>query len=201
MTRILKVLIALMVASLLLPGGFVATAQGGYCASSAEGDMLWRINQYRQSNGLAPVTLSVPLGAAAEIKSQDMASRNYFGHISPTGRGPGDILDTVGYPGNALYGEILAAGNPDAASTFEQWRNSQVHRDIILDGRFTAVGIARVDNPDSRYTEYWTAMFGNVVVTPADVCGGSVAPPPSSSTTNALIARLIAILQAVLNNR
>lgn len=200
MTTFLKVMIALVIVSLLMSGGGhanVATGQGAYCATQTETDMLRRINAFRQQNGLAPLTLSQPLGAAATAKSRDMATRDYLAHVSPGGLGPRDLLDTIGYPGNTTYGEILAAGNSDAGATFNQWQNSQSHRDIMLGGEFDAVGIARAQDPNSRYGWYWTAMFGGDVVTPAGACGATA--PPAASPANALVARLVAILARILN--
>lgn len=211
MTRTLMVLIAVLIVPLLMLGGDRAAsvqAQGSYCATEAEADMLGRINAFRQQNGLAPVSLSRPLGAAATLKSQDMASQDYFAHISPGGLGPRDVLDQVGYPANTSYGENLASGNSSAAATFEQWLNSPSHRSTMLGGQFTAVGIGVAYDPDSRYGWYWTTMFGGVVGTPAGTCGGGapVAPPvvetpvtpPAASPIDALVAVLIAILARIL---
>jgi uncharacterized protein YkwD len=170
--------------------------------------MLGRINAFRQQNGLVQLTLSQPLGAAATLKSQDMASQDYFAHISPGGLGPRDVLDQVGYPANTSYGENLASGNSGAAATFEQWLNSPSHRSTMLGGQFTAVGIGVAYNPDSRYGWYWTTMFGGVVGTPAGSCGGEapVEPPvvltpvapPAASPIDALVAVLVAILARIL---
>jgi uncharacterized protein YkwD len=206
MTRTLTVLIALLIVPLLMLGGDRATsvqAQGAYCATEAEADMLGRINAFRQQNGLARVTLSQPLGAAATLKSRDMASQNYFAHVSPGGLDPRDILDQVGYPANTSYGENLASGNSGASATFEQWLNSPSHRSTMLGGQFTAVGIGVAYDPDSRYGWYWTTMFGGVVGTPAGTCGDEapVEPPvapPVASPVDALVAVLIAILARIL---
>ncbi len=178
MTRTLKLVLALLIVSLLAPGGgaVVATAQSAYCATEAEADMLQRINAFRQDNGLTPLTLSQPLGAAATLKSRDMAERNYFAHASPDGRGPRGLLDDVGYAPNTPFGEDLAAGNSGADATFGQWLNSPSHHDTMLGEQFTAVGIGLAHNPESRYGWYWTAMFGSEVGGPAAACGS--APPP-----------------------
>jgi uncharacterized protein YkwD len=223
MTRTIMVLIAVLIVPLLMLGGDRAAsvqAQGSYCATEAEADMLGRINAFRQQNGLVQLTLSQPLGAAATLKSRDMASQDYFAHISPGGLGPRDVLDQVGYPANTSYGENLASGNSTAAATFEQWVNSPSHRSTMLGSQFTAVGIGVAYDPDSRYGWYWTTIFGGVVDTPAGSCGGEapaeppvvtpVVPPvetpivetpvapPAASPVDALIAVLVAILARIL---
>lgn len=199
------VLIALMIVPLLVTGGDRAAiiqdvgAQTAYCATEAEAEMLRRINELRQQNGLAPLALSQPLGVAAESKASDMAERNYLAHVSPEGQDPRDLLTSVGYPSNTSTGENLAAGNSGAAGTFEQWLNSPSHRATMLGGQFTAVGIGVAYDPDSRYGWYWTTIFGGVVGTPAGTCDGDspIEPPvtpPVASPIDALIAVLVAIL-------
>src|SRR5688572_19103761 len=51
------------------------------------------INQFRADNGKGPLILLRSLGAAADHKSEDMASRNYFGHVEPPSE-PGGVTTT-----------------------------------------------------------------------------------------------------------
>ena len=207
MTRTMMVLLVLVIVPLLSIGGTHHTLaqSASYCASEAEGEMLQRINGLRQENGMAPLTLSGPLGVAAEIKASDMATRDYVDHTSPDGQTPRGLLTSVGYTYNTATGETIAAGNESAAATFEQWLNSPGHRAIMLGGQFNAVGIGLAYNADSTYEWYWAATFGGEVGEPA-VCGNeppAVTPnePPAGASTEALIATLVAILVRILSSQ
>lgn len=181
MRRTLIALIALMILPLLVIGNNtadVANAQGAYCASAAEAEVVRLVNVHRQNNGLGPLTLSQPLAAAASMKSRDMADRDYVSHFSPDGRGPGDLLNDVGYPPYAWAGENIAAGYPDAVSVFEGWKNSPGHNANMLQPDFTAIGVSGVYKQDTTYGWYWTQTFGVEVVAEAWSCGGGEPPPP-----------------------
>lgn len=141
-----------------------------YCATEAELEMLQLINQLREEHGLDRLELSQPLGVAAEPKARDMAEQDYLSHVSPDGQTPRELLDEVGYPSNTAIGENIAAGQQSAEATFEQWLNSQTHREIMLSEEFAAIGIGRAHNPDAQYEWYWAAEFGSVVGEPAEAC-------------------------------
>ncbi|HYH11455.1 MAG TPA: CAP domain-containing protein [Thermomicrobiales bacterium] len=195
MTKRIVVLIVVAILPLLVAGGATTTAQSGYCASAEEMVLLDQINSFRQQNGLQPLTLSQPLGVAAQTKASDMASRDYIAHVSPDGQGPRELLNSSGYTYNTAYGENLAAGNESGAATFQQWRNSDSHRSIMLDPRFSAIGIGSDYNPNSTYGWYWAAEFGGVVGEPAAPCGGNPSDPGS---TDAIVAAIIAIITSIL---
>jgi uncharacterized protein YkwD len=56
-----------------------------------------------------PLAFDLRLVQAARNHSQDMNDRNFFGHVNPDGKDPGDRIDAVGYPWSG-YGESIAAG-------------------------------------------------------------------------------------------
>jgi uncharacterized protein YkwD len=86
------------------------TDTSSWCATDAELEMLQRINDLREENGLNPLDLSRPLGAAVELKAGDMAEQDYLAHVSPDGQDPEDLLDQVVYTFNTAIGENIAAG-------------------------------------------------------------------------------------------
>ena len=207
MTRIITVLILLMIAPLLGIGGnhAVVAQTAPYCATAAEAEMLQHINNLRQENGLAPLTLSQPLGVAAKLKASDMAVRDYVAHNSPEGQTPRQLLSSVGYTYNTATGENIAAGNEGAGATFEQWLNSPGHLAIMLGEQFTAIGIGRAYNADSAYEWYWAATFGGEVGEPA-ACGNEPPAetpdePAPGTSTDALIATIVAIFVKILANQ
>ena len=51
------------------------------------------------------------------------------------------------------------------AEAFTSWKGSPDHNRNMLNGRFRAIGIARVYDANSTYGWYWTTTFGSVVDT------------------------------------
>jgi len=132
------------------------------------------INQYRQQNGLAPLTLSPTLSAAAYWKSADMLANSYFAH-DDLARSWSQRIADCGYTAAATIAENLAEGTRDAASTLAMWQNSPPHNANLLDPAMRAIGVGRAGDPSSQYTWYWTADFGGAVD------GGTAAPSTSVS--------------------
>jgi uncharacterized protein YkwD len=138
--------------------GFGAAA--AYCPDAEELAMLDLINDFRAAHGLPPLTLSGTLGAAAEYHSQEMASLGYFDHTLMDGTTYQQNTINYGYTFETVRGENIAAGNADAAATFQQWVASPLHRANMLSPDFTAVGIGRAGDPDAEFGWYWTTDFG-----------------------------------------
>lgn len=177
---LLATLLALVVAGLPIQ----SRAQEGSnrpCASETELVMVERINALREENGLEPLALSRPLGAAAEEKATEMAEQDYLAHESPDGRELRALLESVGYTFNTAVGENIAAGQESADATFEQWLNSPEHKEIMLGEQFTAVGIARAYNADAEYDWYWAAEFGGEVGEAAEPCAATPEPEAAAS--------------------
>jgi len=114
----------------------------------------------RQYGPADPVTMNPQLRGAARAHSQDMADNNYFSHTSQDGRSPWDRMDAAGYSGFSI-GENIAAGNRSAADTFSQWLNSAGHCSNMMNPDAEEIGIGYAINPQSRFTHYWTQVFGS----------------------------------------
>ena len=175
LTALAGVLLACLAAFAALAPGAQA---GPNCAvdatiDSEEQRFLELINGYRQDNGLGPLALSPALTQAAAWKSQHMADANYFAHDDvPIARSWDQRIRDCGYDFNTWIGENIAAGNSDAAATFEQWRNSPGHNQNMLSGNYSAIGIGRAFNAGAAYQWYWTTDFGGFV---------DGAPPPTNT--------------------
>jgi uncharacterized protein YkwD len=109
--------------------------------STGEQQVLTLLNQIRQQNGLANLTLSAPLRNAARAHSADMLQRTFFDHDSPT-----EAWDTrvARYLKSSLIGENIAWGSGAAgspAAIVNQWMHSQIHRQMILTPGFHRVGL------------------------------------------------------------
>ncbi|MEM2344602.1 MAG: CAP domain-containing protein [Thermoproteota archaeon] len=118
------------------------------------------INQYRQQNGLQPLSLSSTLSTAAQLHSEDMANRNYFSHTTPEGKTFVDRIIEAGYTHFTCLGENIAAGFSTAQAVFEAWKNSPSHNENMLNPCFEEIGIGLAYSASSTYKWYWTTDFG-----------------------------------------
>ena len=98
-------------------------------------------NQKRQENGLAPLIPDSQLETAAGKKANDMFTKNYWAHNSPTGTTPWVFIKESGY--DYVYaGENLARGFNDSSDVVDAWMASSDHRANILSSNFSDVGFA-----------------------------------------------------------
>ena len=147
--------------------GACSQCQGAGDATTAldadELAFLQTINDYRAQNGLGALAACTSLNRAAQGHSEDMRDNNYFDHIGLDGSEPWDRACDACYekgcgPSTAM-GENIAAGQPDAASVFDAWKNSPGHNANMLGGSFTQIGIGKATG-GGEYGVYWTNVFG-----------------------------------------
>lgn len=142
------------------------------------------LNNYRAANGLPALSVSLALTNASAYMSQDLSlDLTPFDHIDSLGRTPQQRMAAYSYGYNTWVGENVAAGRPDAASTFQQFQNSAEHNANMLNARYTTMGVARVHRPESGFGWYWTTDFGGVqdqLVVDATTTTG----PPSNAAGN-----------------
>jgi uncharacterized protein YkwD len=144
---------------------------GGHPLSSAtddvgtmafETELLRLVNEYRVSRGLAPLTDSGALRAAARAHSQHMALHGFFSHTSPEGLSPAERLTLVDIPWTSV-GENIAAGYTTPQAVFDAWLASPGHRQNIESEAWThaGVGYALDGSPteESPHVHYWTQNF------------------------------------------
>lgn len=106
-----------------------------------EGVFKWT-NFHRQERGVPLLSENENLNAAAKAKAQDMFEKQYFAHISPLGKGAGDLAAQAGYKFISI-GENLALGNFENDEALVQgWMDSPGHRANILNGSYSEIGIA-----------------------------------------------------------
>lgn len=140
------------------------------------------INDYRAQNGLGTFKVSIALTNSSKWFSGDMASNNYFPftHVDSLGRDVLTRLTAFSYGYNSWRGENIAAGFADAASTFNQWKNSPGHNANMLNSNYTVIGIGRAYNSGATYRWYWTTDFGSYV----DATMEAVQPPTPVNVPN-----------------
>lgn len=168
MTRTLLLLLAL------------AGATPTVAAQTFAQQVLERTNLARWDNGrLPPLKGQAQLDVAAQLHSDNMATRNFFMHCDPDTRTqPWDRMIAAGYAWNAAA-ENISAGPNTAAAVVTQWLNSSGHRANILDPDYRELGVGYAyqanDASNVRYGDdcivtssnnagfrhYWTQNFGS----------------------------------------
>ncbi|MGW1376056.1 sigma-70 family RNA polymerase sigma factor [Streptomyces sp. NPDC002446] len=101
------------------------------------------VNLRRAEAGCGPLRRDRRLHAAAQRHSADMAARGFYAHDTPDGTGPDERITAAGYPWSS-WGENLDRGPRTAAAAVGDWMSDAMHRDNLLNCRFTAVGIGVV---------------------------------------------------------
>lgn len=120
--------------------------------------VLQLINEYREKNGAAKLTMGTKLIKIAGIKADDMTKNNYFSHTSPTYGSPFDMMKNFGLS-YKVAGENIA-GNPSLDGAVNSWINSSTHRENLLSKSYNYVGIGI--SKSSTYGYIVVAMFAGV---------------------------------------
>jgi len=154
MSKVLPV--GVVSALILLSFASIAAAE----LSEPEQSMLDLVNEYRQENGLRPVTLAPKLGEAAQFHSAWMARNACFAHQCAGEPSLTDRMEDAGYNWYRGVGENIAAGSSSAARVFRMWRNSPAHNENMLDPRWRSAGVSLVYHRHAPYRWYWTLDFG-----------------------------------------
>ncbi|WP_218048817.1 CAP domain-containing protein [Curvivirga aplysinae] len=102
--------------------------------------LLEAVNRFRQQYGLSPLVMNNRLHQAAQYHADDMATYDYFDHISLRGKDPGFRANQMGYEYEKIY-ENLAAGQTTPEEVVEAWKKSKDgHREAMLVPDLTEVG-------------------------------------------------------------
>ena len=109
-------------------------------------------NAERAKQGLPALKIDSELSKVAKLKSQDIQSKGYFDHNSPTYGSPFDMMKQFGISYRSA-GENIAKGQRTPEAVVSAWMNSEGHRKNIL-GSFTHIGVGYVENGS-----VWTQMF------------------------------------------
>lgn len=117
-------------------------------------------NITRSTVGVAQVSTDPKLTSSANLKSVDMATREYFSHSSPSGQRLKNYLTQVDYSYKTA-GENLAMGFFTAEEIIDAWKKSPTHYSNIVDGDFEEMGISLVAGEWKGVpTVYVTQHFG-----------------------------------------
>ena len=107
-------------------------------------NVLRLMNDYRASEGLAPLQSDERLDLAAADRMHQMEEESFWSHQSPRGESPFRWLDRRDYRYRAA-GENLASGFETARLLVQSWMESPGHRDNILSSAYEDCGIAIID--------------------------------------------------------
>lgn len=117
-------------------------------------------NNDRQLENLKTLAINPVLEKAAQLKAQDMAKKEYFAHKTPEGYSPWYWLDKVDYD-FSYAGENLAVNFSDSVDVNLAWMASPKHRENIMNGNFTEIGIATAEGMyKGRKTTFVVQFFG-----------------------------------------
>ncbi len=140
--RMLALLSLLLMTVKIAAVSFVAIAPAASVEASAitAPTIISLANAARREGGLAELTPNSLLSQAAQNKANDMMSRQYFSHNTPTGETPWTFIKAVGYS-YVSAGENLATNFREAESVQAAWMNSPGHRANIMNATFQEIGI------------------------------------------------------------
>jgi len=111
-------------------------------------EMIGYINDERAGQGAGALKLDSQLTDAAMQRAAEIAY--FFDHTRPDGT----QWSTVN---TRAFGENIAAGRTTASATFDQWMNSQGHRENMMSARYTRIGIGHFYH---NGLNYWVQLFG-----------------------------------------
>ncbi len=101
------------------------------------------INQYRQANGLSPLSANSLLEKSASMKNQQMVSTGQFAHDISGYPNYAGLIRSVGYS-YTTAGENLAEGFSTPSSTFQAWKASPGHNANLLKAGYKDMGVSAV---------------------------------------------------------
>ena len=117
------------------------------------------VNLERAEAGLPPVVIDPALQKIAAGYACRMIEEGFFGHRDPASEyGPGERA-MIGKYSFFAVGENLAAGQETAADVMRVWMESPSHKAIILDDRWSELGMAV--RLGGLYSIYWVQVFGD----------------------------------------
>ena len=117
-------------------------------------DVLRLTNAERADSGVSLLTLNQDLTDGASVRAVEIEET--FGHTRPNGESCFTVLNES----YSTTGENIAAGQNSASDVVTSWMNSSGHRENILSGNFTKLGVGYAQDSLKHYGYYWVQMFG-----------------------------------------
>lgn len=137
-------------------------------------------NENRDTDSLGTLSRSSTLDQAAQLKAEHMAKHEYFAHYAPDGTSPWYFFDSVSYE-YVHAGENLAVHFSDSDEVVEAWMKSPSHRENIMNGKYTEIGVGTARGEYQGYpTIFVVQLFGTPANAPIAVATSEpVVPEPA----------------------
>jgi hypothetical protein len=168
-TRSIGRFVALAAATVTIGSSLALVGATHAVAASADYQFLSDVNSSRQQHGLKPLTMVSDLHSVATRWSQHMASQGNISH-NPNLQSQGGDWQEIG--------ENVGVG-PSESSIEQAFMNSPAHRDNILNGDYTEVGIGTATGSDGRL--YVTQDFRKPMHSSSSSSSGSTSHSSSST--------------------
>jgi uncharacterized protein YkwD len=125
--------------------------------SAAEQAILDATNKEREKENLPALKLNPLLCEAARAHSANMAKQGKMEH-ELDGKTPVDRIKATGYEYAYIAENIAVSNGKSPAGIVEAWMESKVHKENILNEKYTEIGIGVVKNDKGE--TYYTQEFG-----------------------------------------
>lgn len=142
--------------ALIYPGQKITIPSVSSNVTAKENEVIKLVNAERSKRGLQTLSTNWQLSRVARYKSQDMATKGYFSHTSPTYGSPFKMMESFGIKFSAA-GENIAYGQKTPQEVMNGWMNSPGHRSNILSATYNQIGVGYAVNKNG--VPYWTQMF------------------------------------------
>lgn len=126
---------------LLLPASAAAQPTDDTGVSVALSELHRRVNEYRLAIGCEALQWHEPTARVAEAHSRDMATREYFDHLTPEGTDLSRRLLAGGVRWLGSIAENIALTAQGPAVVMELWVDSAPHRTNLENCTFTHQGL------------------------------------------------------------
>lgn len=172
-----------IVASLFLsfwqpnPGNTLA-----YATNTSVSGLLTSTNSQRSAHGKSSLKINAKLNGSAQAKAQDMVTKNYWSHNTPSGQEPWVFITNAGYD-YTKAGENLAYGFATSTDTIAGWMNSPTHKANMLDGSFTEVGFGIANSSNFNGDGKQTIVVAHYARPQVLAATQSPAQTPATQTT------------------
>ncbi|MFH0829204.1 MAG: CAP domain-containing protein [Candidatus Kerfeldbacteria bacterium] len=172
-------------------------------ADLTQGEIVRLTNESRVTKGLKPLQVNKNLTTGAEFKADDMLSKQYFAHVSPTKVTPWYWFKKAGYNYSSA-GENLAIDFTTAEDVVEAWLDSPTHRKNLLNSKYRDIGVAVSTGQMNGMSSTVVVQFFGVAVVPkqqAKVVAKVVPKKPVTQQKPSVVAKENPVPKPVLGEQ
>jgi uncharacterized protein YkwD len=138
------------------PGSCTFVTSGSY-----PGEVVQLINQARTNAGLAALTVSPELMAAAQAHSEDMACYSLRSHTGSDGSSVAQRIAAAGYASSYSLEMIYGGYGAYPQTAFDWWMNDPTHHAVIFNAQVKEIGAGYAYVENSADGNYYTVDFAS----------------------------------------